>query len=441
MIFSDNDVKTEVFDLRENEMQEIYKQLSEILTKDELHSYSFIASAKTDEKDFMQYLIVFIFAKHELGKKDIEEAINANEQFSDSIIGDLEYHHDREQDAEMDEAKAEGDEEEIADLEEEKTSAVESDYADMLRYMADQATIHVPSEFLELIYGDRNVSSNPKDKEIKRIDQTFNIFPQEFTDELKLLKTNYPDLKKFRDSYTIRATYILDPVENRDDKDILDFSDVDIKKLSHDEEDWLTLTIETKSFIYLFEYWLISCLESIRKSKRKEEEEEEEEEDYWEPSSEDFKEALIDYEEDMKELGKILGYDLDEFIYKPCSNGEIDDDDDPEGIEWISMARFKKPALNLENSPGMKANFTAYNDKKAKRQALIEHAVEIGCNINHDILKDILNTKQRKGNYYCPCMIVENISEEKRKDYICPCKPHLQAIKKNKRCHCGLFYK
>lgn len=65
-------------------------------------------------------------------------------------------------------------------------------------------------------------------------------------------------------------------------------------------------------------------------------------------------------------------------------------------------------------------------------------------NSNKEILELIIvgltKQKEKYGFFYCPCKIVTgNIDVDK--NIICPCKSHIEDIKKNGSCHCNLFYK
>ena len=76
-----------------------------------------------------------------------------------------------------------------------------------------------------------------------------------------------------------------------------------------------------------------------------------------------------------------------------------------------------------------------------KRAELIEHAKKIKVKIDDGVLDSVIKVGQIKGKYYCPCIVIENMKEEKRDDFICPCKQHLKAIETKGKCHCGLYFK
>jgi len=69
------------------------------------------------------------------------------------------------------------------------------------------------------------------------------------------------------------------------------------------------------------------------------------------------------------------------------------------------------------------------------------HAVKIKCNVNIAIFKGLKAMKDQYGQYYCPCRNIENIPEEKRAAFICPCQFHQKEIKSKGHCHCNLFIK
>lgn len=61
-------------------------------------------------------------------------------------------------------------------------------------------------------------------------------------------------------------------------------------------------------------------------------------------------------------------------------------------------------------------------------------------NIVNGIL-DGLSANEKKYNHrYCPCRVITG-KEEIDKTIICPCIYHKEEIKKQGRCHCGLFVK
>ena len=59
-------------------------------------------------------------------------------------------------------------------------------------------------------------------------------------------------------------------------------------------------------------------------------------------------------------------------------------------------------------------------------------------NIVKGIIKGLFKREQEKGEKYCPCRAVSG-NKEKDKKIICPCVFHLDEIKKDGKCHCGLF--
>lgn len=56
------------------------------------------------------------------------------------------------------------------------------------------------------------------------------------------------------------------------------------------------------------------------------------------------------------------------------------------------------------------------------------------------LIRGLLENEKNKGAKYCPCRRITGNKEED-KDKICPCKWHLEEIKKDGRCLCGLFEK
>ncbi|MDD5192933.1 MAG: ferredoxin-thioredoxin reductase catalytic domain-containing protein [Candidatus Nanoarchaeia archaeon] len=75
-----------------------------------------------------------------------------------------------------------------------------------------------------------------------------------------------------------------------------------------------------------------------------------------------------------------------------------------------------------------------------------KYAKSVGIKLNSDkkivegIIKGLLRNKKEKGELYCPCRRVTGNKEEDKK-IICPCIFHLDEIKENGKCHCGLFVK
>lgn len=73
------------------------------------------------------------------------------------------------------------------------------------------------------------------------------------------------------------------------------------------------------------------------------------------------------------------------------------------------------------------------------------YAEEKGFKLNPDkkyldlVIKGLLRNEEKYGELYCPCRPV--FGDESDKDKICPCKWHLDEIKKDGFCHCRLFFK
>ena len=73
-----------------------------------------------------------------------------------------------------------------------------------------------------------------------------------------------------------------------------------------------------------------------------------------------------------------------------------------------------------------------------------EYARENGFSLNPNskavegIVKLLLEREEKLGARYCPCRRVTRNKEEDKK-IICPCIYHRDEIKKDGRCHCGLF--
>ena len=65
---------------------------------------------------------------------------------------------------------------------------------------------------------------------------------------------------------------------------------------------------------------------------------------------------------------------------------------------------------------------------------LTAHAKANGISLNPDkrVLDAILAALKRS-NGFCPCR------QDKSPDNMCPCKSHLDDIKKDGHCHCSLF--
>lgn len=61
-------------------------------------------------------------------------------------------------------------------------------------------------------------------------------------------------------------------------------------------------------------------------------------------------------------------------------------------------------------------------------------------NIVNGIMEGLAANEKKYGYSYCPCRIVTG-KKEIDKYIICPCIYHKEEIKKQGRCHCGLFVK
>ncbi|MGB2762626.1 MAG: ferredoxin-thioredoxin reductase catalytic domain-containing protein [Minisyncoccales bacterium] len=75
-----------------------------------------------------------------------------------------------------------------------------------------------------------------------------------------------------------------------------------------------------------------------------------------------------------------------------------------------------------------------------------KYAEENGLILNPNIaiveslVKRLLENGKKYGEKYCPCRTISgNLEEDKKK--ICPCIFMNSEIKKQGRCHCGLFLK
>lgn len=86
------------------------------------------------------------------------------------------------------------------------------------------------------------------------------------------------------------------------------------------------------------------------------------------------------------------------------------------------------------------------DDKAVLLKEMEAHAEEAGISLNPDpkLVEAIVNglikneEKYGPGKRYCPCRPVLGDEEQKNK-IICPCAFHLDEIKKDGKCHCGLF--
>jgi len=52
-----------------------------------------------------------------------------------------------------------------------------------------------------------------------------------------------------------------------------------------------------------------------------------------------------------------------------------------------------------------------------------------------EIKQSLKSIKERFGEEYCPCVVIRNIKEEKRINFICPCLIYRTTGK----CKCGLY--
>ncbi len=74
------------------------------------------------------------------------------------------------------------------------------------------------------------------------------------------------------------------------------------------------------------------------------------------------------------------------------------------------------------------------------------YAEDNGFKINPDqevatrLAKGLLANEKKYGARYCPCRRISGNPEEDKKK-ICPCQWHLEEIKKDGHCYCGLFVK
>jgi ferredoxin-thioredoxin reductase catalytic subunit len=58
-----------------------------------------------------------------------------------------------------------------------------------------------------------------------------------------------------------------------------------------------------------------------------------------------------------------------------------------------------------------------------------------------EIFSGFIKNIYEYGDIYCPCAIIKVMSEEKRKDYICPCVMAKEQIERRGKCRCQLFWK
>lgn len=97
-----------------------------------------------------------------------------------------------------------------------------------------------------------------------------------------------------------------------------------------------------------------------------------------------------------------------------------------------------------------KTSPTATIDDQEKTESLIKdylaHAQKNGINLNPDqesvrrIIKGLFANEKKHGAKYCPCRRVTGNRQEDAK-IICPCAYHLDEVKKDGHCVCGLFVK
>jgi len=65
---------------------------------------------------------------------------------------------------------------------------------------------------------------------------------------------------------------------------------------------------------------------------------------------------------------------------------------------------------------------------------VLSRVLGVKVEVNEDILKLLTDIIAEKGKPYCPCRKPESEAT------ICPCKWHIEELKKQGRCCCGLFY-
>jgi len=75
-----------------------------------------------------------------------------------------------------------------------------------------------------------------------------------------------------------------------------------------------------------------------------------------------------------------------------------------------------------------------------------EYAEKQGFSLNPDkriveaVAGGLLNREEKFGQKYCPCRKITGDKEEDKK-IICPCIFHLEEVKVDGKCLCGLFVK
>jgi len=104
----------------------------------------------------------------------------------------------------------------------------------------------------------------------------------------------------------------------------------------------------------------------------------------------------------------------------------------PEPIikEWLEKM------LNEDSSTEIKKILREYEDYANKNGLKLNPNSEVV----ERIIKGLLENEKKYGKRYCPCRRVTGIVENDKKN-ICPCAYHLEEIKKNGHCLCGLFQK
>ncbi len=58
----------------------------------------------------------------------------------------------------------------------------------------------------------------------------------------------------------------------------------------------------------------------------------------------------------------------------------------------------------------------------------------------NNIVRAILNKKNKLGDFYCPCRVMTGDSAQDKK-IVCPCIFHKEEIEKSGCCKCRLFFK
>jgi len=84
-------------------------------------------------------------------------------------------------------------------------------------------------------------------------------------------------------------------------------------------------------------------------------------------------------------------------------------------------------------------------EKQQLRKKFEKYAKSVGIKLNPDdkIVDGLLNSmilkKEKEGEYYCPCRMLQH--NDKDKEIICPCVYHRGEIELQGHCHCRLFSK